>query len=95
MYTVVYVGLVPGTNTTSSGSSGSSVTDNALANFAARHSTLASAIGGVAATYVFFWALLHFTRDPKEPPLVSTAVPFLSPILGMVKWSMGFYGHMK
>ncbi len=92
LYTVVYAGLVPGTNTTGSGFS---VTDNALANLAARHSTLASALGGVAATYVFFWALLHFTQDPKEPPLVSTAVPFLSPIWGMVKWSMGFYGHMR
>ena len=90
--TGICASLVPGTDTTSSVPS---VAGNALTNLAARHSTLASALGGVAATYLFFWALLHFTQDPKEPPLVSTAIPFLSPILGMVKWSMGFYGHMR
>ncbi|KAL3421935.1 25-hydroxycholesterol 7-alpha-hydroxylase 1 [Phlyctema vagabunda] len=54
-----------------------------------------TALGSVAATYVFLWALLHFTQDSKEPPVVSSTIPFVSPILGMIRWSMNFYAHMR
>jgi len=49
----------------------------------------------VAITYASLWVLLQLTQDSKEPPLVSATVPFISPILGMVKWSMGLYTHMR
>ncbi|KAM0809414.1 putative Cytochrome P450 [Seiridium cardinale] len=53
------------------------------------------AFGGVVATFVFFWALLHMTQDKSEPPVVSTSIPFVSPLLGMVRWSMDFYSLMR
>ncbi|KAK0671587.1 putative 25-hydroxycholesterol 7-alpha-hydroxylase [Cercophora samala] len=48
-----------------------------------------------AATYLLFFTVLHLTQNEEEPPLVATTVPFLSPLIGMVKWSMGFYTHMR
>ncbi|KAK9418585.1 putative Cytochrome P450 [Seiridium unicorne] len=51
--------------------------------------------GGVAATFVFLWALLHMTQDKSEPPVVSTSIPFVSPLLGMVRWSMDFCSFMR
>ncbi|KAK4198278.1 putative 25-hydroxycholesterol 7-alpha-hydroxylase [Triangularia verruculosa] len=56
---------------------------------------LSATVGCLVATYLLFYAVLHLTQDEKEPPLVSTVVPFLSPLIGMVKWSMGFYTHMR
>ncbi|KAK7752915.1 hypothetical protein SLS62_005074 [Diatrype stigma] len=53
------------------------------------------AFGGIAATYVFFWALLHLTQDNNEPPVVSSSIPFISPLLGMIRWSMDFYSVMR
>ncbi|KAI1413780.1 cytochrome P450 [Hypoxylon sp. FL1857] len=52
-------------------------------------------LGGIIATYIFFWALLRLTQDVKEPTLVSTSIPFLSPIFGMARWNMGFYNYMR
>jgi len=47
-----------------------------------------AAVAGLAASYVFVWALLWFTQDAREPPIVENAVPFLSPIITMVrKWT--------
>jgi hypothetical protein len=59
------------------------------------NSVVVAALGGVAASYVFLWALLHLTQDNKEPPVVSSSIPFISPILGMIRWSMDFYPHMR
>lgn len=59
------------------------------------NSVAVTALGGVAATYVFLLALLHFTQASNEPPAVLTTFPFVSPILGMVRWSKDFYSHMR
>lgn len=52
-------------------------------------------LGGIAATYMFFWALLHLTHNAREPVLLLTSIPFISPILGMIGWSKDFYAHMR
>ena len=66
-----------------------------LSHSGAQHSTLTAAAAGLTATYVFFWALLHFTQDAKEPPLALTAIPFLSPVIGVFNWSMDFYTYLR
>ncbi|TAQ91216.1 hypothetical protein B7494_g441 [Chlorociboria aeruginascens] len=38
----------------------------------------------VAASYVFFSSLLRFTQDSKEPPVIETSIPFISPLLGLI-----------
>ncbi|KAK2605504.1 hypothetical protein N8I77_008337 [Diaporthe amygdali] len=56
---------------------------------------VATALCGAVAVYALLWILLHLTHDNNEPPLVSTTVPFISPTLGMIKWSKDFYAHMR
>jgi hypothetical protein len=49
-------------------------------------------VGGVAvATYVFLVALLRLTQDAKEPPLISDAVPFLTPVVSMSSKGAAFH----
>ncbi|KAK4206355.1 putative 25-hydroxycholesterol 7-alpha-hydroxylase [Rhypophila decipiens] len=68
---------------------------NPLSEVAMSHPILVVAAGTAVATYMLLSSLLRLTQDPKEPPLVLSTLPFLSPILGMVKWSMDFYVHMR
>lgn len=58
-------------------------------------SAVTTAVGVIAATYIFLQALLRLTQDSREPPAVLKTVPFISPILGMGKWSKDFYSHMR
>ncbi|KAI1074301.1 cytochrome P450 [Whalleya microplaca] len=73
----------------------SAINANSISSLTTAHSVLAVVLGSIIATYVFFGALLRLTQDAKEPALVSTSIPFLSPILGMARWNMGFYLHMR
>lgn len=70
-------------------------TDNPISQLLGSHPTLTAGIISIAVTYGSLWVFLQLTQDSKEPPLVSATVPFISPIIGMVKWSMGFYTHMR
>lgn len=56
---------------------------------------IVAALGGIATAYIFLWALLHLTHDSQEPSLLSTSIPFVGPILGMIRWSKEFYAHMR
>jgi hypothetical protein len=38
---------------------------------------------------------LHFTQDPKEPPLVRNGIPFLSPLVGMITEKTHFYVNIR
>ncbi|KAK8012305.1 hypothetical protein PG991_009680 [Apiospora marii] len=55
----------------------------------------ATAIGWALATYVVFWAILYITQDSREPQLLMSSVPFVSPILGMIRGGMDFYAQMR
>ncbi|KAK3324471.1 cytochrome P450 [Cercophora scortea] len=68
---------------------------NLIFQFSQSHPNLVAAIGTAAVTYGFLWALLHSTQDAREPPLLLGAIPFISPVIGMVKWSMDFYVQLK
>ncbi|KXX76315.1 hypothetical protein MMYC01_205326 [Madurella mycetomatis] len=67
----------------------------AITRFATAHTALAATVWAITATYIFFSAVLQLAQDAKKPTLVATTIPFLSPILGMIRWSMGFYRHMR
>ncbi|KAI0388634.1 cytochrome P450 [Xylariaceae sp. FL0594] len=58
-------------------------------------SQLAAAVGVVIATYVFFHALLHVTHDSREPPLVATSIPYIRPILGMLRQSSRYHNYLR
>jgi hypothetical protein len=51
--------------------------------------------GVVAAIYVSFQLLLHFTQDKREPPPLATTIPFLSPIIGMSRKKTKYYIELR
>lgn len=58
-------------------------------------STLIAGLVGLAATYVFIRALLHFTQVANEPPAVSTSLPFIGPIIAMARQKSRFHTHVR
>ncbi|KAI8943898.1 cytochrome P450 [Xylaria longipes] len=53
-------------------------------------STLGIVLGSVAAAYAFLFALLHFTQDSREPPVVGVTIPFISPLFGFISGMQKF-----
>jgi hypothetical protein len=45
--------------------------------------------------YIGLSLLLHLTQDPQEPPVVDTILPFLSPMLGMVRKKTKYYVELR
>jgi hypothetical protein len=45
--------------------------------------------------YIGLSLLLHLTQDPQEPPVVDTIIPFLSPMLGMVRKKTNYYVELR
>ncbi|KAM7184866.1 Cytochrome P450 [Rhypophila sp. PSN 637] len=43
------------------------------------------------AVWLFLHALLRVTQDPREPPALSTTIPFLGPVIGMIKEGPRFH----
>lgn len=60
-------------------------------------SPLGISIGVLAATYVFFWAYLHLTQDPREPPLApcNVPIPFLGPMVEMWQRRAKYSSYIK
>ncbi|KAI1272186.1 cytochrome P450 [Xylaria sp. FL0933] len=58
-------------------------------------SLITAAFGAVIATYLFLQMLLHLTQDSKEPRVVATSIPFVSPILGMRKRNSRYYNYLR
>jgi hypothetical protein len=43
------------------------------------------AVGVIGSTYLFLQLLFRFSQDAKEPPAILTAIPFVSPLIGMIR----------
>ncbi len=56
---------------------------------------LTTFLAGIVAVYILSYALLLQTQDSNEPPLIQTSIPFLSPILGMIKHKTLYYVHLR
>ena len=52
-------------------------------------------VGVIASTYLFLRLLLRLTQDAKEPPAILTALPFVSPLLGMVREKSRFHIRLR
>jgi hypothetical protein len=52
-------------------------------------------IGTLGAAYAFLFALLHFTQDPREPPVVEAAIPFLSPLKGQLSGMQKYFVALR
>lgn len=56
---------------------------------------LAVAFGILATTYCFFHFLLYATQDPREPRAILTTIPYLQPLLRMIKEKSGLHLSLK
>jgi hypothetical protein len=48
-------------------------------------SILVLSAAGAATVYLVLRALLHVLHDEREPPAVETAIPFITPLIGMMR----------
>ncbi|EAQ82875.1 hypothetical protein CHGG_11051 [Chaetomium globosum CBS 148.51] len=53
------------------------------------------ALAGLAATYVFLRVLLNLTQDAKEPPAILTGIPFVEPLIGMIREKSRFHTRLR
>lgn len=58
-------------------------------------SNITATVAGLVGTYVLFWALLHITQDAREPPTVEDSIPFIGPIIGMMRRGSGFHNYVR
>ncbi|EEH19329.1 hypothetical protein PABG_01648 [Paracoccidioides brasiliensis Pb03] len=58
-------------------------------------SPLVLALGFVLGAYAFLSALLHLTQDAKEPPMIETSIPFVSPLLGLILGMQKFVVELR
>ncbi|KAF7895138.1 hypothetical protein EAF00_006952 [Botryotinia globosa] len=58
-------------------------------------STLAIVATGVIAVYGFLHALLHYTQDESEPPLISTSLPFIGTMIQLSRKKSKFYIELR
>lgn len=47
----------------------------------------------LAAIYIALQVYIRATQDPREPPVVETALPFVTPILGLRKHT--YYDYLR
>lgn len=58
-------------------------------------STLAIVATGVIAVYGFLHALLHYTQEESEPPLISTSLPFIGTMIQLSRKKSKFYIELR
>ncbi|SPQ20747.1 b4576777-2013-4262-b571-3b18ab8788b6 [Thermothielavioides terrestris] len=57
--------------------------------------TISLVFGGLAATYFFLRFLLNLTQDAREPPAILTGIPFIQPLVGMIREKERFYIRLR
>ncbi|KAI0184116.1 cytochrome P450 [Xylaria flabelliformis] len=53
------------------------------------------AFGSIASLYLFLRILLSFTQDAQEPPAIETSVPFLGPLIGLLRGKSRYYVALR
>lgn len=48
-----------------------------------------------AAAYTLLQLVLDLTQDAREPPVAKRSIPFVSPIIGMIKHKTFYYNHIR
>ncbi|KAF2870122.1 cytochrome P450 [Massariosphaeria phaeospora] len=56
---------------------------------------LATVVAVLAAIYFGLRQLLWATQDAREPPAIETALPFISPILGVLRWGKDYTVQLR
>lgn len=58
-------------------------------------SGLVVALAGAVTVYLLLRALVRLTQDSREPPMVETTIPFITPILGMGSKKADYYIYLR
>ncbi len=58
-------------------------------------STISVICGCLVASYIFLRFLLNFTHDAKEPPTIMSGIPFVSPLVGMIREKASLYIRLR
>lgn len=58
-------------------------------------SIVALVTGGIASTYLFLRLLLRLTQDTSEPPALLTSLPFIRPLIGMIREKTKFHIRLR
>jgi hypothetical protein len=58
-------------------------------------SILALILGSIPVVYVFLFALLRFSHDSREPPLIETSVPFIGPLFGLILGMQKYFVELR
>ncbi|KAH8883487.1 cytochrome P450 [Thozetella sp. PMI_491] len=56
---------------------------------------VAIVFGGFAAAYLSLRLLLYWTQDPREPPAILTEVPFIGPLVGIIREKSRFHIRLR
>ncbi|GAB1317669.1 hypothetical protein MFIFM68171_07879 [Madurella fahalii] len=57
--------------------------------------TISLVFGGLTATYLFLRLLLSLTQDAREPPAILTDIPFIQPLIGMIREKSRFHIRLR
>lgn len=51
--------------------------------------------GGLLGVYIFLSALLRLTQDAREPPAIEAGLPFLAPLLGIMREKSRYHIRLR
>ncbi|KAJ8124727.1 hypothetical protein O1611_g8912 [Lasiodiplodia mahajangana] len=57
--------------------------------------TITPTIGSLVSIYIFLRVLLFLTQDAREPPAIETSIPFLGPLLGLIRGKTQYYVALR
>ena len=58
-------------------------------------SSILVVLGTIGAGYLFLKALVYLTQDPKEPPMVTGKIPFVSPAIALATEKANYYVRLR
>ncbi|KAG8163072.1 hypothetical protein KVR01_007550 [Diaporthe batatas] len=58
-------------------------------------SILLVVLGSFTAVYVFLRLVLYLTQDRREPPAILTGIPFIGPLVGMIRERSDFHVRLR
>lgn len=59
------------------------------------HAAVVSLLAGLVALYLGLRQWLWATQDPREPPVLETKIPFVTPVVGALKEKTGYYDRLR
>jgi hypothetical protein len=59
------------------------------------HPAVTFGVGVAGSIYLLLRLLLRLTQDEREPPVILTHLPFISPLIGMIREKSQFHVRLR